>query len=143
VELLRDAKARFDQLGHPPYVAESGARLAEVHAFAGDWAAALTELDELNLAAAAEAGPQVVALAMRVRGSVLARQGHLAMAREWLQRCRDTGDKEGVEWEAALAAVELARLPDTPTEEAELLERNAAVVLTSMGVDIERVLPPR
>jgi class 3 adenylate cyclase/tetratricopeptide (TPR) repeat protein len=143
VELLRDAKARFEQLGHPPYAAESGARLAEVHAFAGHWADALAELDSLNGAATEEAGPQVVALAMRVRGTALARLAELDGAREWLQRCRDTGDKQGVEWEAALASIELARLQGTPAEEADLLERNASVVLISMGVDIERVLPPR
>jgi tetratricopeptide (TPR) repeat protein len=143
VELLRDAKERFEQLGHPPYVAESSARLAEVHLFAGAWDAALAELDQLNWAAAEETGPQVVALAMRVRGAVLARLGELDSAREWLQRCRETGEKQGVEWEAALAAIELARLPGVPAEEADLLHRNAAVVLTSMGVDIERALPPR
>jgi hypothetical protein len=59
-----------------------------------------------------------------------------------LQRCRAIGDKQGVEWEAALAALELARLPRVGAEEADLLRRNASVVLTSMGVDIERVLPP-
>ena len=142
VELLEDAKARFDQLGHPPYVAESAARLAEVHAFAGNWNRALAELDALNMAAAEEAGPQVVALAMRVRGTVLARLGEMDVAREWLQRCRETAEKQGVEWEAALAALEIARLPDTNPDEADLLRRTASVVLRSMGVDIERVLPP-
>jgi tetratricopeptide (TPR) repeat protein len=142
IELLRDAKDRFESLGHPPYAAESAARLAEVLVFARDWVGALAELDAMNAAAAEEAGAPVVALAARMRGVALARLGRLDEAHEWLQRCREVGDKQGVEWEAALAAMEIARLPGITREEADLLRRNASVVLTSMGVDIERVLPP-
>ena len=142
-ELLRDAKARFEALGHPPYATESAARLSEALVFGRDWLAAQRVLDDISEAAAAKAGPPVIALVFHMRGVVLARLGDEAGAREWLQRTRDVGDEQGVEWESALAAIEMARLPGTTAEEAERLERDARVVLVSMGVLTDRVLPPR
>jgi class 3 adenylate cyclase/tetratricopeptide (TPR) repeat protein len=143
IELLRDAKERFASMGHPAYAAESAARLAEALLFALDHHGAIDELDAQRSDALDEAGAQVVALALRVRGTALGRLGDRDGAREWLGRCMAYGAKHGIEWEAALASIELARLPGTRADEADLLERNATVVLTSMGVDIERVLPPR
>jgi class 3 adenylate cyclase/tetratricopeptide (TPR) repeat protein len=142
VELLRDSKERFAAVGHHAYAAESAVRLAEVMLFGGDADGAIAELDSPRPADVKEAGAQVEALALRVRGTALARLGDVEGARQWLQRCIDEGAKLGIEWEAALAALELARLAGTSPEEADLLKRNGSVVLTSMGVDIGRSLPP-
>ena len=80
---------------------------------------------------------------LRVRGTVAAREGRLDDARQWLTRARDVGDKEGAEWESALACLELADLADTDAEERELLVPPALAVLARLGVDPVRVLPPR
>jgi hypothetical protein len=92
---------------------------------------------------AADGGPPVVALALRMRGTVAARAGRLSDARHWLDEARAVGDNEGAEWEAALAALEIAVLPDTIDDERGYLEQSARAVLARLGVDAARVLPPR
>lgn len=140
-ELLREAIEGFAAVGHTPYIAESKARLAEVLLFGGRWQAALDEADALG-DRAADGGAAVVALAGRVRGVALARLGRLESARDALEAARQAAVAGGVEWESALAAMELARLEGTDRDEAQRLERSAVPVFARLGIDAERVLPP-
>jgi class 3 adenylate cyclase/tetratricopeptide (TPR) repeat protein len=141
VELLRDAQERFEGLGHAPFVAETEARLAEALVFSKRWSEALDVLDHLGDRAAA-GGPPVVGLAMRLRGTVAAGERRPDEARRLLEQTREVTDKAGVEWESALAAVELARLPDTAAEERAMLEREAKVTLERLSIEADKVLPP-
>jgi len=142
IALLLDAKQKCEELSHAPYLAETEARLAEAYVFAGRMAEANATLDALG-ERAADGGPPVVALALRMRGTVAARAGRLSDARHWLDEARAVGDNEGAEWEAALAALEIAVLPDTIDDERGYLQQSARAVLARLGVDAARVLPPR
>ncbi|MFM2078551.1 MAG: hypothetical protein RJA49_2441 [Actinomycetota bacterium] len=142
IALLLEAKQKCEELSLAPYLAETEARLAEAYLFAGRLAEADAALDALG-DRGMDAGPPVVALALRVRGTVAARAGRLDDARRWLTRAREVGDKEGAEWESALACLELADLADTAPEERDLLVPPALAVLARLGVDPTRVLPPR
>jgi class 3 adenylate cyclase/tetratricopeptide (TPR) repeat protein len=141
VELIREAQQRFIALEHTPFIAESAVRLAEAFVFGGRWSDAIDVLDEIG-DQSADGGPAVAALGMRMRAVAVARSGHFIEARELLEVTRVFADKQGVEWESALAALEIARLPDTPDEAAILLESLARQVLESMGVRVDAVLPP-
>ena len=141
VAMLREAQTRFEELAHAPFLAETEARLAEALVFAGRPGEALEVLHHLG-ERAADGGPPVAALAQRMRGTIMAGTGDVATARTLLQQARDIADKGGVEWESALSAVELARLPDTTPDERGDLEQQAAVVLLRMGIDRAAVMPP-
>ena len=141
VALLRDAQQRFEALKHAPFLAETEARLAEALVFAGRLAEAELVLESLG-GRAAEGGPPVAALAGRMRGTIAAMSGDASSARALLQQARDIADTGGVEWESALAALELARLEGTPVDERELLEHEAGAVLARMGIDATLVMPP-
>ena len=139
--MLRDAQQRFEALKHAPFLAETEARLAEALVFAGRPAEAALVLESLG-GRAAEGGPPVAALAGRMRGTIAAMSGDASSARALLQQARDIADTGGVEWESALAALELARLEGTPVDERELLEHEAGAVLARMGIDATLVMPP-
>jgi hypothetical protein len=141
VELIREALQRFVALEHAPFIAESAVRLAEAAVFDGRWNDAIAAVDEIG-EKANDGGPAVAALGMRLRAVAVARTGDAAEARALFESTRQYADKHGVEWESALAALELARLPDTSEEERELLNSTARLVLEGMGVGIEAVLPP-
>ena len=140
VLLLREAQQRFEVLQHAPFLAETEARLAEALVFAGRSAEAAVVLETLG-DRAADGGPAVAALALRMCGAIESMSGDTASARASLQAARDIADKGGVEWESALAAMQLARLDDTSGDECELLERQARQLLTRLGIDATRVLP--
>jgi hypothetical protein len=141
VALISDAAERFVQLEYAPFIAEAAVRLAEAMVFARRWDDVDRHLDELG-ERVADGGPAIVALARRMRAVSAARRGDLAAARQQLDELRTFADKAGIEWESALAAMELSRLPDTTPDEAELLAGPARRVLEAMGVDIDRVLSP-
>lgn len=141
VELLREAQQRFEVLQHAPFLAETEARLAEALVFAGRPAEAVAALQILG-GRSVDGGPQVAALALRMSGTIESMQGDVASARATLQEARDVADKGGIEWESALAALQLARLGDISVDERELREHEAAQLLTRMGIDSEQVLPP-
>jgi class 3 adenylate cyclase/tetratricopeptide (TPR) repeat protein len=141
VVMLRDAQRQFITLDHAPFLAETEARLAEALVFAGQFDDARQVLDHLG-ERADDGGPPVAALAQRMRGTVAARRGDVHGARVTLIAARELADKCGVEWESALAALELARLADTTADDRVLYEREADVVLRRMGIDGARVMPP-
>ncbi len=141
VALLLEAQQRFVALGHGPFLAETEARLAEALVFAGRNAQALDVLDDLG-GRADDGGAPVAALAERMRGTVAAGLGDTRGARASLLEARRIADKGGAEWESALAALEIARLADTPRDEHDLLQHEADAVLSRMGIDASRVMPP-
>lgn len=141
VTLLRDAQQRFVALGHGAFLAETEARLAEALVFAGRLSEAQAVLDALD-DRAHEGGPPVAALARRMEGTLAALAGDPSAARTLLEEARHIADKGGVEWESALASLELARLDDVTAEESEFLRHHADAVLTRMGIDGTKVLPP-
>lgn len=141
VELIREAEERFRQLEHAPFIAESAVRLAEAMVFGRRWDEVDQYLDDIG-DRVADGGPSIVGLARRMRAVALARRGDTDTAREQLEDLRVYADKSGIEWESALAAIEIARLPDTPPDERELLVGPAERVLERMGVDVPRVLTP-
>ena len=77
-----------------------------------------------------------------MRGTVAAGLGDTRGARASLLEARRIADKGGAEWESALAALEIARLADTPRDEHDLLQHEADAVLSRMGIDASRVMPP-
>ena len=139
IALLGEARERFEGLAHAPFLAETEARLAEAFVFAGRLAEATEVLDHLG-ERAADGGPPVAALARRMQGTVAA-SSDAAAARVLLQQARVIADKGGVEWESALAALELARLDDTTDADREHLVTEAEVVLRRMGISGDHVLP--
>ncbi len=140
VSLLLDAQERFVALSHGPFLAETEARLAEALVFAGRYPEASSVLDDLG-DRAAEGGPPVEALALRMAGALAERKGDRAEARALLERARVVADKGGVEWESALAALELARLDDLTEDERDQLVQPATKVLARMGIDASAVMP--
>ncbi len=139
IALLREARERFEELAHAPFLAETEARLAEAFVFAGRVAEATDVLEHLGLRAA-DGGPAVAALARRMQGTVAA-SNDVAAARVLLQQARAIADKGGVEWESALAALEMSRLDDTTDADREHLVAEAEVVLRRMGISGDQVLP--
>jgi class 3 adenylate cyclase/tetratricopeptide (TPR) repeat protein len=141
VQLLDEAIEGFSAVGHTPYVAESKARRAEVLLFGRRWQDALDAATQLG-EAAADGGPPVVALSARVKGVALARLGDLAGATAALTEARHVGEHGGVDWEAALAAMELARLGGVDPEISAECASFARPVFARLGIDESRVLPP-
>ncbi len=140
IALLREAQERFGELAHAPFLAETEARLAEALVFAGRLTEATEVLEHLG-DRAVDGGAPVAALARRMQGTVAAASGDAASARVLLQQARDIADKGGVEWESALAALEMARLDDTTDEDRKHLVTEAEVVLRRMGIAGEQVMP--
>jgi len=140
VALLRDSQHRFEVLVHAPFLAETEARLAEALVFGGRLKEATDVLDALG-ERAVDGGPAVAALAVRMRGTIAAMSGDLSEAVSLLNEARDVADKGGVEWESALAGLELARLAGTSSADREFLEQAASAVLDRMGIDGALVLP--
>ena len=141
VELLRDAVAQCRALEQWPFAAEAEARLAEALVLAGRPDEAVAVLDELG-PRAADAGAPVVALALRMRGTIAAAEGRWADAHVAFDDARAAATDGGAEWEAALAEMQLARLPDVSDGDRRRLEDGAREVLGRFGVMIDRVLPP-
>ncbi len=141
VVLIQDASERFVQLEYAPFIAEAAVRLAEAMVFARRWDDVDPFLDDIG-ERVSDGGPAIVALSRRLRAVATARRGDVDSARAQLEELRTFADKAGIEWESALAALELSRLSDVPTDEAELLAGPARQVLQRMGVDLDRVLPP-
>jgi tetratricopeptide (TPR) repeat protein len=140
VELLRDARQRFVALAHGPFLAETEGRLAEALVFAGRPHDAIAVLDELGHRAA-EGGPPVAALAIRIRGTATAMLGDNERARLLLDEARATAEAGDVAWESALAAIQAAQLTGTDSADREQLEGAANEVLTRMGIDARAVIP--
>ena len=141
VALINDAAERFVQLEYAPFIAEAGVRLAEAMVFARRWDEVDAHLDDLG-ERVADGGPSIVALGRRMRAIAAARRGEVAAAREQLEELREFATTSGIEWETALAGIELARLPGVLADEADALTGPARRLLESMGVDVERALPP-
>ena len=140
VELLRDAVEQCRALAQWPFAAEAEARLAEALVLDGRTVEASEVLDTLG-DRSADGGAPVVALALRMRGTIATIDGNWAAAREWFEAARSAASEGGAEWEAALADVQFARLPDTSLDDRSARETAALAVLERFGVRVDRVLP--
>ncbi|MFM2071774.1 MAG: hypothetical protein RLZZ623_2037 [Actinomycetota bacterium] len=141
IDLLTDARQRFIALAHGPFLAETEGRLAEALLFAGRPHEAIEVLDELG-DRAAEGGPPVAALAIRMRATAVAMLGDHTRARLLLDDARACAESGDVAWEAALATIQIAHLAGTDAVERERCEHAANEVFTRMGIDAHAVIPP-
>jgi class 3 adenylate cyclase/tetratricopeptide (TPR) repeat protein len=135
LETLDRAYTDFQEIRAGSFVLETGARLAERAAFAGDAAGAIARADEtLQATEETDAGATLRALLHRLRGYALAQSGDLEAADEALQESLETARAAEETYEVALTLEAIARLAELRGVDGSAQARESSALLARLGV---------
>jgi class 3 adenylate cyclase/tetratricopeptide (TPR) repeat protein len=135
LETLDRAYTDFQEIRAGSFVLETGARLAERAAFAGDAAGAIAWADEtLQATEETDAGATLRALLHRLRGYALAQSGDLEAADEALQQSLETARAAEETYEVALTLEAIARLAELRGVDGSAQARESSALLARLGV---------
>jgi tetratricopeptide (TPR) repeat protein len=134
-DTLDRAYADFQEIRAGSFVLETGARLAERAAFAGDAADAIARVDEtLQATEETDAGATLRALLHRLRGYALAQSGDLEAADEALRQSLETARAAEETYEVALTLEAIARLAELRGLDGSAQARESSALLARLGV---------
>jgi class 3 adenylate cyclase/tetratricopeptide (TPR) repeat protein len=132
---LGRAHADFQAIRAGSFVLETGARLAERAAFAGDPADAIARAEEtLQATEETDAGATLRALLYRLRGYALAQSGDLEAADEALRQSLETARAAEETYEVALTLEAIARLAELRGVDGSAQARESSALLARLGV---------
>jgi class 3 adenylate cyclase/tetratricopeptide (TPR) repeat protein len=135
LDTLDRAYADFQEIRAGSFVLETGARVAEQAAFAGDTAGALARADEtLQATEETGAGATLRALLYRLRGYALAQSGNLEAADEALRQSLETARAAEETYEVALTLEAIARLAELRGVDSSAEARESSALLARLGV---------
>jgi hypothetical protein len=138
---MAEARATFEQMGASSWTAETVARIAEGLEFAGRHKEALVAADAALAIESEAATGGIIPMLERTRGRALSHLGRREDARSALERSAERATADRADLELALTLNELARLPDTTSQDASIAASRAEEIAARMGVLLDVVSP--